>query len=213
MDSFLKNNIEYIIAFVILFISLLTMFTVLGVDFNPHRHEHIEKIVTIESFEGQSSDNDDLLERSPVQPLGSLEENPGLYQVKDGAEETGRSVSASASRRDQKIIAERRNRERRIKTLLVNANSNFVQTLADSKGLSSQCHARFGDQISTEKHCNNIKRAKGCATNNCCVWLFNESAPKCVSGSSSGPVYLTRDGKSIDDQKYFHKGKCYGLDC
>ena len=63
MDSFLKNNIEYIIAFVILFISLLTMFTVLGVDFNPHRHEHIEKIVTIESFEGQSSDNDDLLEK------------------------------------------------------------------------------------------------------------------------------------------------------
>ena len=104
-------------------------------------------------------DNDDLLERF-VQPLGSLEENPGLYQVKDGAEETGRSVSASASRRDQKIIAERRNRERRIKTLLVNANSNFVQTLADSKGLNSQCHARFGDQISTEKHCNNINVLK-----------------------------------------------------
>ena len=79
--NFMENNIGYIIAVVALFISLMTLFTFLGVDFNPHGKEHIEKIVTIESMLNPLDDN----EEATVQPTPSItektENNPKPVQL------------------------------------------------------------------------------------------------------------------------------------
>ncbi len=245
MASFIRNNIVYIIVFVVLLISILTMFTVLGIDFNPHRHEHIEKIVTIESFgdgvlekEGEDEEDNvyasargDTMARDGIFDTSLAPDNrslqPGPKKPNwDSSEETGSSVLTTSDKKTGEFVDNKKNTEKnfisRLKkrkepfktaNQLKRANKDFLETLADNKGLNSHCHAKFGDQNSAEEHCNKIKRAQGCAANNCCVWLFNETEPKCVSGSSSGPVYLTRNGKDLDNSKFYYQGKCNGSGC
>ena len=213
MDSFLEKNLGYIIAVVVLFISLLTLFAVLGVDFNPHRHEHIDKIVTIESYTNGPLDENEEATIPSSSESNQIQSQPEVYQLKDDDEETGRSVSVAASQKDEERIDDKKSKERRIRSLLKNANTNFIKTLADSKGLSSHCHARFGEKDNAESHCNKIKRKGGCAINNCCVWLVQQNSPKCVAGSVGGPIYLTRNGERKNASTYYYQDKCYGEGC
>ena len=41
----------------------------------------------------------------------------------------------------------------------------------------------------------------------CCVLLKGD---KCVAGNATGPIFLTDDGKRVDQAYYYHKNKCYG---
>jgi len=54
---FLKEQSANILTVVIIFLTLLTLFSIMGVNFNPVVDKHVEKVVTIESF-GPSIDPD-----------------------------------------------------------------------------------------------------------------------------------------------------------
>lgn len=211
--NFMKNNIGYIIAIVALFISLMTLFTFLGVDFNPHGKEHIEKIVTIESMLNPLDDN----EEATVQPTPSItektENNPKPVQLEDSSDMTGSSSMVTTSKKQGDELQEKRRKRDRILGMLKAADTSFVHSLADKKGTNSHCHPRFAKVEDSEKHCNRISHKVNCDIHNCCVWLPNEKRPKCVAGGPNGPVYHTSKGEPVDSSKYFYQGKCHGEGC
>ena len=49
-ETFFYKNGEYIILLVVMFLSVLVLFRILGVDFNPKVNKHISKVVTLESM-------------------------------------------------------------------------------------------------------------------------------------------------------------------
>lgn len=55
MNDFLKTHWPSIMSVVITFITLMIVFQILGVNFNPVEDKHIEKVVTIESFDTDAS--------------------------------------------------------------------------------------------------------------------------------------------------------------
>ena len=57
MSSFFSQHAANILTVVIIFLALLTLFSMFDVDFNPSTNKSIEKVVTIESF-GPSMDAD-----------------------------------------------------------------------------------------------------------------------------------------------------------
>ena len=50
MNSFFAQQGANILTVIIVFLALLTLFSILGVDFNPVVDKYVEKVVTIESF-------------------------------------------------------------------------------------------------------------------------------------------------------------------
>lgn len=212
--NFMENNIGYIIAIVALFISLMTLFTFLGVDFNSHSKEHIEKIVTVEGMLASLDDNE---ESTVPQSLGiteKTENNPKPVQLEDSSEMTGSSSMVTTSTNQAKELQEKKRKRNRILGMLKAADTSFLHSLADKKGTSSHCHPRFAKVEDSERHCNKISQHKvNCDIHNCCVWLVHDKGPQCVAGGRHGPVYHTRNGKPIDSSKYFYQGKCYGKEC
>jgi len=57
MNSFFVEQGANILTVVIIFLALLTLFSILGVNFNPVVNKSVEKVVTIESF-GDAIDAD-----------------------------------------------------------------------------------------------------------------------------------------------------------
>ena len=55
MGLFFRAQGANIITVVVLFISLLTLFSILQVNFNPVVNKHVQKVVTVESFEDSDS--------------------------------------------------------------------------------------------------------------------------------------------------------------
>jgi len=51
MNSFFAEQGANILTVVIIFLTLLTLFSIMGVNFNPVVDKHVEKVVTIESFD------------------------------------------------------------------------------------------------------------------------------------------------------------------
>ena len=51
VKSFLKTYWPSILTVVVTFLTLLTAFRIMGVNFNPVVEKHIEKVVTVEAFE------------------------------------------------------------------------------------------------------------------------------------------------------------------
>lgn len=212
LKNFMENNVGYIIAIVALFISLMTLFTFLGVDFNPHGKEHIEKIVTIE---GMLAPLDDYEESTVNQPPGitkltTSDQNP--VHLEDSSEMTGSSSMVTSSTKQSKMLHEKIRKRNRIKRMLKATDASFTQSLADKKGTSSHCH-RWGKVKDSERHCNKISNKLNCDTQNCCVWLVGDKGPQCVAGGPNGPVYHTRNGNPIDSSKYFYQGNCHGTRC
>ena len=52
--EFVKKYWPSILTVVITFITLLTLFNILGINFTPVEDKYIEKVVTIESFESRA---------------------------------------------------------------------------------------------------------------------------------------------------------------
>ena len=50
IKTFFKTQGPHIITLVVLFLTLLILFKILGVDFNPKVDKHISKVVTVESM-------------------------------------------------------------------------------------------------------------------------------------------------------------------
>jgi hypothetical protein len=50
IKEFLKEQWPNILTIVIIFITLLSIFSILGINFNPIKNKVIQKIVTVESF-------------------------------------------------------------------------------------------------------------------------------------------------------------------
>lgn len=57
MNSFFNEQGANILTVVIIFLTLLTLFSIFGVNFNPVENKSVQKVVTIESF-GDSIDAD-----------------------------------------------------------------------------------------------------------------------------------------------------------
>ena len=213
LKNFMENNVGYIIAIVALFISLMTLFTFLGVDFNPHGKEHIEKIVTIEGMLASLDDNEEsTVPQTPgiTQPTTN---NPKPVQLEDSSEMTGSSSMVTTSTNQAKELQEKKRKRNRIKRMLKATDASFTQSLADKKGTSCHCHPRFSKVKDSERHCNRISNKLNCDIHNCCVWLVHDKGPQCVTGGPNGPVYHTRNGKPIDSSKYFYQGNCHGEGC
>lgn len=129
--DFLKTYWPSIMSVVITFITLIIVFQIVGVNFTPVEDKHIEKVVTIESFDTEPSQ--DIIGKTNSNNLGKLHE-----------------VCSGFSTR-------------------------------------------------------------ACKNASYCVLLGgNESKPMCVGGSRAGPTYHTKDGKDIDYDYFWHKGKCVG---
>jgi hypothetical protein len=56
LRTFLRTQGSYIIMIVVIFLTLLTLFSILGVTFTSVEDKHIQKVVTIESFDSDFSD-------------------------------------------------------------------------------------------------------------------------------------------------------------
>ena len=56
MENFLEDNWPYIIIVVLTFLTLILVFNITGVDFNPKKNKYIKKIVTVETFFGNVPD-------------------------------------------------------------------------------------------------------------------------------------------------------------
>ena len=56
LRTVLRTQGAYIIMIVVIFFTLLTLFSILGVTFTPVEDKHIQKVVTIESFDSDFSD-------------------------------------------------------------------------------------------------------------------------------------------------------------
>lgn len=54
VTEFLKEQWPNILTIVIIFITLLSIFSILGINFNPITNKKIQKIVTVESFSPDS---------------------------------------------------------------------------------------------------------------------------------------------------------------
>lgn len=210
LQTFMKNNVEYIIAVVMLFISLLTLFSVLGVDFNPRGKTHIDKIVTVESFinpieldENVSIDND-------KKDDSVVTETSGDVPLEDDSEETGNPIRVSTSEKQKQKEGEQKETQKRIISLLKQKDKAFQKTLGDTKGLSSHCNPQYTTSADTESHCNTQNESM-CSINGCCVWLTNDNM--CSAGNHTGPTFLVKNKQNVDKSKYYHMGKCYGSTC
>jgi len=51
IKDFFRQNGAYVIALIIIFLTCLTVFSILGVKFEPKPDQHIKKVVTLESFD------------------------------------------------------------------------------------------------------------------------------------------------------------------
>ena len=51
VKEFFKQNGAYVMSVIIFFLTCLTLFSILGVNFEPIPNHHIKKIVTLESFD------------------------------------------------------------------------------------------------------------------------------------------------------------------
>lgn len=214
LQLFMQHNIEYIIAVVVLFISLITLFSVLGVNFNSHRHNHIDKIVTVEAFinsvddDAKISSNDN--EEANISSDDDLDDT-GDVPLMDDTEETGSPVRVSFSKKQKEKEDHKAYKQRRIMQLLKEKNGAFQKTLGGDHG-RSHCHPVHTTAQSSEEHCNTMNNIQDkCKIHHCCVWLTNDK--KCVAGNKDGPTFLTNKGKYVDNSHYYHKGQCHGKDC
>jgi len=213
-QNFMDNNIGYIIALVALFISLLTLFTFLGIDFNYHGRDHVEKVVTVEGMMTPLDENEESTVPQSATVITKTPNNPKPVQLQDSSSMTGSSVSVSTSSRQADELREKKDKERRILSMLKSADSSFTQSLADKKGTNSHCHPRFSTIEETEQHCNRMKNNKtSCDVHNCCVWLVHDKGPQCVAGGPQGPVYHTKNKNPVDKSQYYHNGNCHGEGC
>jgi hypothetical protein len=55
--EFLTEQWPIILTVVIIFITLLTLFAILGINFNPHKNKIIQKEVIVESFNDNNNDD------------------------------------------------------------------------------------------------------------------------------------------------------------
>ena len=62
IQTFFKTQGPNILTLVVLFFTLLTLFKIIGVDFNPKVDKHISKVVTVESM-GLLEDRDSKCQR------------------------------------------------------------------------------------------------------------------------------------------------------
>ena len=65
LKGFLRTNGAYIITIVVIFFTILTAFSILGVTFSPIEDKHIQKVVTFEAFSDNSKFSDDLCADEP----------------------------------------------------------------------------------------------------------------------------------------------------
>tara|TARA_Y100000389_G_C17243036_1_gene404131 strand:+ start:69 stop:749 length:681 start_codon:yes stop_codon:yes gene_type:complete len=218
---FIQNNIEYIIVVVVLFISLLTLFSVLGVDFNSHRHDHIDKIVTVEAFINEISEDatvpsnvnkeeDVSQDQDSGADSGDID-NTGDVPLMDDSEETGNPIRVSFSKKQKAKEEHKSYKQRRILELLKEKHGSIQKTLGDNH-LHSNCHPVYSTSHSIEEHCNTMNDIQDkCKINPCCVLLPKDN--KCVAGNKDGPTFLAKDGNYVDNSHYYHKGDCYGKSC
>lgn len=64
------------------------------------------------------------------------------------------------------------------------------------------CGAKEPSQEDT--WCQTLLSGKNCTSTSCCVLL---NGTKCVGGTSSGPTYLTRNGKNVDFDYFEYKSR------
>ena len=210
LQIFFKNNMESILAIVVLIITLLILFSVAGIDFNPRRHEHIEKIVTVESFinpielDGNSNN-----EGGDSGIKKDIDNNDDQEMLMDDEEETGSPANVSASTKQQQMAKKKKQKQDHIFALLKKKDRVFQKTLGDHKGQNSICNPSSTKVKDTENICNTFSE-KTCGAHNCCVWLTGQN---CAAGNKNGPTYLEKDNKTVDKSQYYYMGKCYGKKC
>jgi len=54
-DNFLKENWPHILTVVIVFLTLIVTFQIMGVNFSPYKDKQVQKIVTVETFDTKPS--------------------------------------------------------------------------------------------------------------------------------------------------------------
>ena len=210
LQTFFKNNMESIIAMVVLIITLLTLFSVAGIDFNPHRHDHIEKIVTIESYINPTKSHGSIDNEGSSRLIKmSTKDDSEKVMLMDDTEETGSPASVSFSEKQKVLASQKKQKQDHVFSLLKKKDKVFQKTLGDHKGIDSICavHTKTKD---TESNCNKLKYAN-CNTTNCCVWLTHDNT--CSAGNKKGPTYLEKNNKTVNKSQYYHMGKCYGSKC
>jgi hypothetical protein len=78
--------------------------------------------------------------------------------------------------------------------------------ILDSDFKEDICTKYAGDYDTIDKKCNKLS-SKNCKIPDCCVLL---NGTKCVAGNIDGPIFLTENGKDIDQLYYLHKDQCFG---
>jgi hypothetical protein len=85
--------------------------------------------------------------------------------------------------------------KRKKEEIIKNSTSSYVESLCN------------GSPAEIESKCSKLT-VNNCKLTDCCV-LLNKN--KCVSGSSTGPTFLTDDkNNDITFDSYYHKNTCYG---
>lgn len=193
LRSFLGEYAGEIMMVVILILGLLVLFSMLGVDFNPRNNEHIDKVVTIESFINEVDQDDSIDKSAPP--------------TSDDSEETGRPVNVSYDSSEADKQHHKQERERHVAAGIQHQHQAIHTALLDSMNPSSICNPKNSTLAEAHKTCSTITRANTCDLNSCCIRL---GTGKCVGGDSKGPTYLAHGGQKVDADYYYYKAKCYG---
>lgn len=242
LQLFMKNNIEYIIAVVALFISLITLFSIIGVNFNSHRHTHIDKIVTVEAFINEISEDstvnfddneeqseepllDNVEQSNKIGPTNDVEHSDNITQTAntDDTDDTGDVPLMDDSEetgnpirvsfsKKQKKKEEHKAYKQRRIMQLLKEKHNTFQKTLDQDHLSSHCHPVHTTAKSAEDHCNTMHSIEDKCKIHPCC-VWLAKDKSCVAGNINGPTFLKKDGQYVDNSHYYHKGQCFGTDC
>lgn len=219
VQVFFRANGLVVLSVVVSILLLLAFFSLIGVDFNPHRKQHIDKIVTVESFISNIEKDVKLLNddsnKDTAQDINGVNNEGNLTNIKynydlptqDDSEETGRSVTVSLDPREKRKILALKERQRMLESTIKNQHKTVQTALLDSMNSSSICNPKTSTLLQAHDFCNMIKRPDTCDTNSCCIRL---SSGDCVGGDSKGPTYQEKNGIVTNADYYYYMGKCYG---
>ena len=98
--------------------------------------------------------------------------------------------------------------------LNINLNETKNTTIQKVVTIESFDNKLLGESLCSSKTspselnslCNQLTQ-KNCQVAGCCVWL---NGNKCVGGSKDGPIFQTENGKKLNIDYYYYKGKCFG---
>jgi hypothetical protein len=223
---FIKNYI-YIISLIVLFIGGTVLFRMHGVNFNPHTSSHIDKIVTIESFEGGgdfiNSVNEDATvgkkDKENTEPENTEPENTEPENTEpentepENTEPENTEPEEESNRKDDKEMEEANRREKnKSHHERYNRIGRDLGEKNSSKGLCKKKPHEIHDV------CNTLTKKDQCIKTECCIYAHHNRADgddgyECIHGDESGSNYKTKDGKTLDIDHWYYMTKCYGKNC